>query len=81
MGVRKAGPVVTDNGNLLIDAHFGPIADPADLERKIKMLPGVVEVGLFVGMAEEAYFGQEDGSVVVRTRTGGVRNIQAGANL
>ncbi|KAI9008566.1 ribose-5-phosphate isomerase [Hyaloraphidium curvatum] len=75
MGVRKAGPVVTDNGNLIIDAHFGPIDDPKELEGRIKMVPGVVEVGLFCGMAEEAYFGQADGSVTVRNRNGSVRKI------
>eukprot|EP01027_Heterolobosea_sp_BB2_P001649 GEZU01002468.1.p1 GENE.GEZU01002468.1~~GEZU01002468.1.p1 ORF type:complete len:239 (+),score=60.59 GEZU01002468.1:94-810(+) len=65
-GEKKAGPVVTDNGNFILDVDFGEIADPADLERKIKMMPGVVDVGLFVGMASRAYFGQDDGSVTQR---------------
>jgi ribose 5-phosphate isomerase A len=69
MAQRKAGPVVTDNGNLVLDAHFGPISDPATLERDIKMISGVVEVGLFVGMASRVYFGQADGSCVVRDKS------------
>lgn len=65
MAIAKAGPVVTDGGNLILDADFGAIADPAALEVRIKMIPGVVETGLFCGMAKVAYFGQEDGSVAV----------------
>lgn len=62
-GGAKAGPVVTDNNNFLIDADFGAISDPAALHQKIKLLVGVVETGLFVGMANKAYFGDENGEV------------------
>jgi len=69
MGVVKAGPCVTDNGNLIVDVDFGPI--PATqvpvLNQQLKMLAGVVETGLFINMAVKAYFGQEDGSVTVRS--------------
>ncbi|KAI8580958.1 hypothetical protein K450DRAFT_235439 [Umbelopsis ramanniana AG] len=68
MAVQKAGPVVTDNGNFVIDAHFGPIADPHKLGQEIKLLTGVLEVGLFCRMAEIAYFGEEDGSVDIWKR-------------
>jgi ribose 5-phosphate isomerase A len=63
----KAGPIVTDNGNFVIDAHFGelPPARVRELDRDINMIPGVVEHGLFVGMAKRAYLGQEDGTVRV----------------
>jgi ribose 5-phosphate isomerase A len=44
-------PVVSDNGNLLVDCRVGPIADPADLESRLRAIPGVVGTGLFVGMA------------------------------
>lgn len=67
MAKAKAGPVVTDNGNFILDVDFGEISDPAALNTQIGMLPGVVEAGLFVGMASKAYFGQEDGSVVTWT--------------
>ncbi|KAI8069963.1 ribose 5-phosphate isomerase A-domain-containing protein [Gongronella butleri] len=63
MAVKKAGPVVTDNGNFVIDAHFGAIEHPEQLLKEIKSLTGVYEVGLFCGMAEIAYFGENDGSV------------------
>ncbi|KAI7850241.1 ribose 5-phosphate isomerase A-domain-containing protein [Circinella umbellata] len=63
MAVNKAGPVVTDNGNFVIDAHFGAIEDPTSLLKEIKLLTGVYEVGLFCNMAEIAYFGEADGTV------------------
>lgn len=62
-GSAKAGPVITDNNNFLIDADFGEIKDVQALHEKIKLMVGVVETGLFVKMAEKAYFGEEDGSV------------------
>jgi len=67
-GASKAGPVVTDNGNFLLDADFGEIPQPHQLNSKLLCIPGVVETGLFVDMATAAYFGQADGSVVVRNK-------------
>ncbi|CAI5732909.1 unnamed protein product [Hyaloperonospora brassicae] len=66
MGKSKAGPVVTDNGNFVLDVKFGEISDPKTLCNSLKLLPGVVEVGLFCGMAEKAFFGQTNGSVTTR---------------
>ncbi|KAG0175784.1 ribose-5-phosphate isomerase rki1 [Apophysomyces sp. BC1034] len=63
MAINKAGPVVTDNGNFVVDVHFGAIHDPAGLLKEIKLLTGVYEVGLFCNMAEAAYFGEADGTV------------------
>ncbi len=63
MAVKKAGPVVTDIGGWIIDCDFGEIPHPAELDVKIRALVGVVESGLFVGMAQFAFFGKEDGSV------------------
>ena len=54
-GKGKVGPVITDNGNVVIDAIFGPIDNAAELEKKLKMIPGVVETGLFVGLADTVY--------------------------
>lgn len=45
--LKKDGPVITENGNLILDATFREIAD--DLERKIKSITGVIESGLFIG--------------------------------
>ncbi|CAB59692.1 Ribose-5-phosphate isomerase [Schizosaccharomyces pombe] len=66
----KAGPVVTDNGNFIIDAHFGLIKNPKELFAKIKLLVGVVEVGLFCDMISAVYFGSKDGSVTVKKASG-----------
>jgi len=68
MAVRKAGPVVTDQGNFVIDAKFGSIDEPADLESRINNIPGVLENGLFVGLADEVLVGRiEDGVASVRS--------------
>jgi ribose 5-phosphate isomerase A len=58
---RKDGPVVTDNGNLLLDCDFGAIADPAALAADLAAIPGTVEHGLFVGLADEIHCGHADG--------------------
>src|SRR5206468_8760958 len=42
------GPFVTDSGNRILDCSFGPIADPARLEQRIRRIVGVVESGLFI---------------------------------
>jgi ribose 5-phosphate isomerase A len=56
-GKGKVGPVVTDNGNVIIDTFFGVIDNAAKLDAKLKMIPGVVETGLFIGLANIAYIG------------------------
>ncbi|NHN60418.1 MULTISPECIES: ribose-5-phosphate isomerase RpiA [Halorussus] len=63
---RKDGPVVTDNGNLVLDCDFGEIAEPASLAADLSGLPGAVEHGLFVGMADEIHVGTDDGVDVHR---------------
>jgi ribose 5-phosphate isomerase A len=79
MAQKKAGPVVTDNGNFVIDAPFGPdlMSDPAALLSKLKQYTGIVEVGLFCNMAKFAYFGNEDGSVTLKTADGKTESITA----
>jgi ribose 5-phosphate isomerase A len=67
MGIRKAGPVVTDQGNLVIDVKFEAIANPAELEKTINNLPGVLENGLFVGVTDLVLVGEIiDGKPSVR---------------
>lgn len=64
---RKMGPVVTDNGNFILDLKFPePIRDPAKVAVDLKMIPGVVETGLFIGMTDEVHIGTEDGVRVLR---------------
>lgn len=63
---KKMGPVVTDNGNFIIDLKFPkPIDDPATVATDLKMIPGVVETGLFIGMADEVHVGQEDKAYII----------------
>lgn len=54
-GKGKLGPTITDNGNAIIDAAFGLIENPQELAVKLKMIPGVVETGLFVGLTDIVY--------------------------
>ena len=56
--MEKVGPVVTDNGNLLIDVDFGLIKKPTDVENKLKKISGIVETGLFIEMADTVYVGK-----------------------
>jgi ribose 5-phosphate isomerase A len=60
-GKGKLGPVITDNGNAVLDVFFGEIADPAKLAVEVKMVAGVVETGFFVGLTDIAYIGTSDG--------------------
>ncbi|KAL0485098.1 ribose 5-phosphate isomerase A [Acrasis kona] len=62
-GVMKAGPVVTDNGNLVVDVDFGIIQNPNELNEQLTRIPGVVETGLFIGMADKVFIGQADGGL------------------
>jgi ribose 5-phosphate isomerase A len=57
-GKGKLGPVITDNGNAILDTYFGEIKNPAELEVKVKMIPGVVETGFFVGLTDIVYVGK-----------------------
>jgi ribose 5-phosphate isomerase A len=63
---RKDGPVVTDNGNLVLDCDFGGITEPDALATGLACLPGVVEHGLFVDCADEIHVGHSDGVRVER---------------
>jgi len=65
MAKAKAGPLVSDNGNFIIDVDFGLIENPSDINDKLLKIPGVVDTGLFVGMTSKAYIGQKDGKVII----------------
>ncbi len=68
MGVKKDGPVITDQGNMVLDAKFDAIADPEAWERLINNIPGVLENGLFVGVATEELVGEiKDGKASERS--------------
>ncbi|MEM7224240.1 MAG: ribose-5-phosphate isomerase RpiA [Pseudomonadota bacterium] len=54
-------PFRTDENNLIVDCPFGAIQDPEALARRLDAMPGVVEHGLFIGLAERALIGTDDG--------------------
>ncbi len=58
MGVKKDGPVISDQGNMIVDVTMKAISDPAALEAKINNIPGVLENGLFVGVADVILIGE-----------------------
>jgi ribose 5-phosphate isomerase A len=63
LAVRKAGPVVTDLGNLLLDVTFRHSFDPRRMEDELKLIPGVLEDGLFTKKRPELLIGHADGRV------------------
>ncbi|OBQ34058.1 MAG: ribose 5-phosphate isomerase [Anabaena sp. CRKS33] len=67
MGVKKAGPVITDQGNMVLDVTFDSIDDPVNLEKTLNNIPGVLENGIFVNCADIVLVGEViDGKPVVR---------------
>lgn len=66
--LRMAGerPFLTDQGNIILDCDFGPIPDPAALDLRLNSRAGIVEHGLFIGMARD----------VVVADAGGVRHLR-----
>jgi ribose 5-phosphate isomerase A len=51
--VKKDGPVISDNGNFIVDCRFAEISEPEELEAQIAAIPGVLESGLFSGFADK----------------------------
>ncbi|MDX1978040.1 MAG: ribose-5-phosphate isomerase RpiA [Pseudanabaenaceae cyanobacterium bins.68] len=67
MGVKKVGPVITDQGNMVIDVWFDQIDQPAELEKTINNIPGVLENGLFVNVTDLVLVGEvQNGIPTVR---------------
>jgi ribose 5-phosphate isomerase A len=73
LGQRKDGPVVTDQGFWIIDARFPGIRDAQGLDRILNDLPGVLDHGLFLGLATDVLVGEADGTVrhIHRMRSAG----------
>jgi len=64
---KKMGPVVTDNGNFILDLKFQePIINPAQMAIDLKMISGVIETGLFINMADEVHVGTEEGAYILK---------------
>ena len=69
-GEGKAGPVITDNGNFILDVTFQKIVDPAELDSQLRSIPGVLETGLFPDQADVVYVGNDRGvSRLTRSET------------
>jgi len=67
MGVKKAGPVITDQGNMVVDVKFDSISDPAGLEKTLNNIPGTLENGIFVGVTDLVLVGEvQNGQPIVR---------------
>ncbi len=62
----KVGPLVTDNGNFILDVDFGPIDTPSRLDSQLKSIPGVVETGIFAGIADIVYLGMKNNTRKLR---------------
>ncbi|MFW9909150.1 MAG: ribose 5-phosphate isomerase A [Candidatus Thorarchaeota archaeon] len=66
---KKMGPVVTDNGNFILDLKFQePIINPAQMAIDLKIISGVIETGLFVNMADEVHVGTEEGAYILKKK-------------
>jgi ribose 5-phosphate isomerase A len=63
--MRNGGPFVTDGGNYIYDAACGAVLDPPGVEAALKSITGVVEHGLFIGLARHALIGTDEGVVTV----------------
>lgn len=65
----KVGPVISDNGNLIIDVYFRSLRRPEIIHEKLKKIPGLIETGFFLGMCDVAYVGKKDGHVDILRRS------------
>jgi ribose 5-phosphate isomerase A len=61
MSTKKLGPIVTDNGNFIVDLHNPKLTNYSEMEKQLNNIPGVIENGLFVNMADIVYVGSEKG--------------------
>ncbi|MCZ7382576.1 MAG: ribose-5-phosphate isomerase RpiA [Candidatus Methanoperedens sp.] len=69
MGINKDGPVISDNGNFILDADFGEIDDPVSLDKALSQCTGIVEHGIFTKV-DVVYIGKKDGSVEIMESSG-----------
>jgi ribose 5-phosphate isomerase A len=63
-------PFLTDGGNLILDCHFGRIEEPEELDEALKLIPGVVENGLFIGIADLAIIAGDGGITLLGAEDG-----------
>ncbi len=66
MAEMKDGPVITDNNNFVVDVQFNEILNPFELEKNLNTIPGVLENGIFPGMADEILIATSNGVESIR---------------
>jgi ribose 5-phosphate isomerase A len=64
--LKNEVPYITDNGNYIVDCKFEKILQPEKIERKIDEIPGVVEIGLFINLANEVIVGKKEGIEIMK---------------
>jgi ribose 5-phosphate isomerase A len=70
---RDGTPLLSDNGNTILDCRFGPIYAPAELDAALRALHGVVATGLFIGLAAKVLVAKNDGTIEQLERPGSGR--------
>ena len=70
VAVKKDGPVVTDNGNFVVDLYFSDAPDIHKINHTLISIPGVVETGLFIGMAQKALIAGPEGLKALTAESG-----------
>ena len=68
-GKGKVGPIVTDNGNFIVDIYCGIVKNPEAFNSKLKSIPGIIETGLFLNMANLVYVGRKDGKIDILSKS------------
>jgi len=66
-------PFKTDQGNLILDCHFGPISDPVQLAARLGERAGIVEHGLFLGLATDVVVASAEGVRHLKHQTSNVK--------
>ena len=64
--LRKAGPVITEHGNIILDIKFDSPVDPSVMETELNKIPGVVENGFFTRKPPVIYIAHSDGTIETR---------------
>jgi len=66
--LRKAGPVITEHGNIILDIRFNDLKNPAEMETMLNQMPGVVENGFFTRKPPVVYIAHSDGRIETRKK-------------
>jgi ribose 5-phosphate isomerase A len=64
--LRKAGPVITEHGNIILDIRFKSQIDPSAMEAELNRIPGVIENGFFTNKTPVVFIARSDGTIETR---------------